>query len=1412
MKNIDYLFEVSWEVCNKVGGIHTVLASKALTLQRKFGNNYILIGPLTWNSGGLSEEFTEDKSLFKAWRYQAQKDGLILKIGRWNIPGNPIVILVDFSTFFDKKDQILSELWEWFKVDSITGGWDYVEPVMFGYAAAKVIENFYNYYITAHDTLVTHFHEWMTQSGLLYLKKNVPQAATIFTTHATVLGRTLAGNGLPLYSELDNIMPEEASYKYNVAAKHSIESIAAQNADAFTTVSDITAKECRAFLNASPHAITYNGFEKNLVPPENEFGQKRQEARKYLKSVAEALLNSDLDEDTVFISISGRYEIRNKGIDVFIKSLSELQKSLKSGKTVVAYFLIPANNTGPRQEILNNIYNKHSQPISECYLTHHLYDENNDPILNMFKDNGLLNKPESNVKVIFVPSYLNGNDGIFNMHYYDLLTGFDLTVYPSYYEPWGYTPLESIAFHIPTVTSSLAGFAQWIKNLKDIDTEPVYIVERTDTNDNEVIKQIAAIIKDYIHLPEETKEKLQKQAHEISLKALWKEMINNYYTAFDIAIDKAHKRFELYAHKTVLENIDEIIEYAIERPQWKKILVKTTLPDNLTPLNELANNLWWSWNEKAVKLFRKINPEKWEQVNKNPIRLLEELNFDELQKLSSDKEFVNELSVVYNEFKTYLKERENPEGPRIAYFSMEYGLHHTIKLYSGGLGILAGDYIKQASDDNKNLFAVGLMYRYGYFDQEISANGYQVEIYQPQKFSHLPVIPVRDQNGEWVVITIPYPGREVHAKVWKINVGAVQLYLLDTDIEENNEADRKITHHLYGGDKEYRLQQEILLGIGGVRLIKTLGLNAELYHLNEGHAAFINLERLISCMTEEKLSFNEAMEIVRATSLFTTHTPVPAGHDTFREELLRKYLGFYIDKLGIGWDKFMALGRSNPLDYKQDFSMSVFAVKLSQEINGVSKIHGEVSRKMFAEIWHHYFPSELHIGYVTNGVHFDTWIDDKWRNLYCKHAKVKDSCELLQNCKNWEFINEVPDKEIWEIKKQNKKHLIEYIKNYLHKNISKHEVISTKLIEITSKLNPDAFTIGFARRFATYKRAHLLFKNLERLSKLLNNPQQPVQIIFAGKAHPADKAGKDLIKMIYEVSLRPEFLGKIIFLEDYNMEMAKLLVSGVDLWLNTPTRPLEASGTSGQKAVMNGTPNLSVLDGWWYEGYVEGAGWALSKEKLFKDQNMQDLYDAETIYQLLENEIVPKYYRTNNDGIPAEWTKVIKNTINHIAPRFTTKRMMNDYYERFYNKLYHRSQILKADNFEKLYEITRWKTRTLINWQNIDIVKVEITDTNQKPLQLGERFSVEITLRLKGLKPDQIGAEVIFGHKEKEQVTDIINKFTLELKEFDKHENTATYYCKIPASKAGVYDYAIRLYPKHELLPYSHELNIVKWI
>ncbi len=1411
MNNIDYLFEVSWEVCNKVGGIHTVLASKALTLQHKLGNNYILIGPLTWHSGELNPEFIEDKSLFKAWRYQAEKDGLIIKIGRWNIPGNPIAILVDFSTFFDEKDKILAEMWEWFQVDSITGGWDYIEPVMFGYAAAKVIENFYNYYITAHDILVTHFHEWMTQSGMLYLKKNVPQAATVFTTHATVLGRTLAGNGLPLYTEMEKVIPEEAALKYNVMAKHSLESKAAQNTDVFTTVSDITALECEYFLEKKPEVITYNGFEKNLVPDKKDYRQQQKNAKKYLKKVAEAVLNQSLDNNTRFISISGRYEMRNKGIDLFIKSLARLQEKNQE-QTIVAYFLIPANNMGPRQEILDNIYNPNGTPNTGCYLTHHLYDETNDPILNMFKAERLLNNPESKIKVIFVPSYLDGNDGIFNMHYYDLLTGFDLTVYPSYYEPWGYTPLESIAFYIPTITSSLAGFAQWVKKLENIDTSPVYIIERTDTNEEDAKNKIAETILQYFNQSEETIETLRNNAHELSLKALWKTLIDNYFNAYNIAIQKARSRFHLYIHKTVIENIDEIIETSIEQPHWKKLLVKTTLPDTLKLLNDIAYNVWWTWNDSAKELFKSINEKKWEQANENPITLLESLTISEIENLSNNNEFIDKLNKVYNEFKQYLEERSNPIGPAIAYFSMEYGLHHTIKLYSGGLGILAGDYIKQASDDNKNLFAVGLLYRYGYFDQEISANGYQVEVYEPQKFSHLPLLPVKDKQGNWIVIQIPFPGRSIYAKVWEVKVGRTPLYLLDTDIEENNEQDRKITHHLYGGDREYRLQQEILLGIGGVRLIKALNLNPDLFHLNEGHASFINLERLINYVTEEKLSFNEASELVRASSLFTTHTPVPAGHDTFKEELLRKYLGFYITRLGIDWNKFIALGRNNPLDFKEDFSMSVFAVRLSQEVNGVSKIHGEVSRKMFSNLWHHYFPSELHIDYVTNGVHFDTWTDNNLKEIYCEHAHVKQTCDFLQNVNKWNFIYNIPDKTIWEIKKQKKKELIEYTKNYLHKNIHKHEVISTKLIEITSKLNSEVFTIGFARRFATYKRAHLLFKNLDRLAQLVNNSRYPVQFIFAGKAHPADKAGKDLIKMIYEISLRPEFLGKIIFLEDYNMKMAEKLISGVDIWLNTPTRPLEASGTSGQKAVMNGTPNLSVLDGWWYEGYQKGAGWALSKEKLFKDQNIQDLYDAEMIYQLLEKEILPLYYNTNAEGCPENWVRVIKNTIALVAPQFTTKRMMNDYYQKFYNKLYDRYKKLKANNYEKLFEITKWKSRTLINWQNIEIVEVKETDTRQNAIKIGEKFEVSVSIRLKGIKPEEILAEIIFGEKEKEEIVDITEKYHMDLVKYDKQENIATYRGEIPAKKAGVYNYSIRLAPKHELLPYSHELNIVKWI
>ena len=655
---------------------------------------------------------------------------------------------------------------------------------------------------------------------------------------------------------------------------------------------------------------------------------------------------------------------------------------------------------------------------------------------------------------------------------------------------------------------------------------------------------------------------------------------------------------------------------------------------------------------------------------------------------------------VYDDFQKYMNVEKRTDVPSISYFSMEYGLCNILKIYSGGLGVLAGDYLKEASDSNINMTAVGFLYRYGYFTQTLSIDGQQIANYEAQNFNQLPLEQVTDPDGHPLVLEVPYPGRIIYANIWKVSVWRISLYLLDTDLEQNSEFDRPITYQLYGGDWENRMKQEYMLGIGGILMLNKLGIKTDLYHCNEGHAALINVQRLVDYVQEEKLAFEEALELVRASSLYTVHTPVPAGHDYFDESLFGKYMGEFPAKLGIEWKDLMNMGRENP-DTNEKFSMSVFACNTCQEVNGVSWLHGKVSQKMFQPIWKGYSADELHVGYVTNGVHMPTWAASEWKEFYIK-TFGHDFMEHQSEFKAWEKIYEVQDEEIWNIRQTMKQKFVRFIRDEFRDTWLKNQGDPSRIVSILERINPNALMIGFARRFATYKRAHLLFTDLERLSKIVNNPNYPVQFIFAGKAHPADGGGQGLIKRIVEISRMPEFLGKIIFLENYDMKVAKRLISGVDIWLNTPTRPLEASGTSGEKAEMNGVLNFSVLDGWWYEGYKEGAGWALTEKRTFQDQSQQDKLDAATIYSMLENQIIPLYFAKNSKGYSPEWIQYIKNSIAQIAPEFTMKRMLDDYIYRFYDKEGKRSKLLKANNFAKAKEIAAWKQEVASKWNEID--------------------------------------------------------------------------------------------------------------
>ena len=845
----------------------------------------------------------------------------------------------------------------------------------------------------------------------------------------------------------------------------------------------------------------------------------------------------------------------------------------------------------------------------------------------------------------------------------------------------------------------------------------------------------------------------------------------------------------------------------VNTPNWKEVTVKSRVPAELEKLSELARNIWWAWNYEATELFRDLDPTLWKEAGQNPVLLLERMSYEKLEALSKDKVILKRMNDVYAKFRDYMDVKPDDKRPSVTYFSMEYGLNHVLKIYSGGLGVLAGDYLKEASDSNVDLCAVGFLYRYGYFTQTLSMDGQQIANYEAQNFGQLPIDRVTDADGKPLVVDVPYMDYYVHANVWRVNVGRISLYLLDTDNEMNSEFDRPITHQLYGGDWENRLKQEILLGIGGMLTLKALGIKKDIYHCNEGHAALINVQRICDYVATG-LTFDQAIELVRASSLYTVHTPVPAGHDYFDEGLFGKYMGGYPSKMGISWDDLMDLGRNNPGDKGERFCMSVFACNTSQEVNGVSWLHGKVSQEMFSSIWKGYFPEESHVGYVTNGVHFPTWSATEWKQLYAKYFNESFLYDQ-SNPKIWEAIYNVPDEEIWKTRVTMKNKLVDYIRKQFRETWLKNQGDPSRIVSLLDKINPNALLIGFGRRFATYKRAHLLFTDLERLSKIVNNPDYPVQFLFTGKAHPHDGAGQGLIKRIVEISQRPEFLGKIIFLENYDMQLARRLVSGVDIWLNTPTRPLEASGTSGEKALMNGVLNFSVLDGWWLEGYREGAGWALTEKRTYQNQEHQDQLDAATIYSILETEILPLYYARNKKGYSEGWIRSVKNSIAQIAPHYTMKRQLDDYYSKFYCKEAKRFKELSANDNAKAKEIAAWKEEVVAKWDSIEIVSRDReADIAQGDIESGKEYTITIVVDEKGLN-DAVGLELVttYTTPEGKQHVYSVEPFSVVKKEGDLY----TFQAKHSLSNAGSFKVSYRMFPKNPDLPHRQDFCYVRW-
>lgn len=1254
------VFEVSWEVCNKVGGIHTVIATKASESVANYGEGYIAIGP---DIGQHSAEFQETNDVFfDSIKPALEQANIPCRFGRWNIPGNPRVILVGGFKDRFSIERLLHAYWDEFGVDSYEGSWDYVEPILFSTTCAEVVEAIVKTTQSEDFLPVAHFHEWMSGAGVLYLKKNLPSVGTVLTTHATMLGRSMAHHNSSYYNEIETAHNlKEAAHIHGVQSKHSMESISAKNSDCFTTVSEITAREAFKVLGVNPDLVVYNGMnvKSKLVIDE----KKNKDKKNYLLKICSSFLGETLPEDTQIWVSSGRYEFKNKGYDITIDALARLKEKLKDKcPPVLMLFLVAADN----QKLVNyDVPRSMDENYREIAISP-VHNKDHDPIINACKHFGL-DRKDSPVRVVFSSLYLDGNDGIFNLNYEDILKVCDLSLFPSFYEPWGYTPLESAISGVPTITSDLAGFGYWTQVGDEDWSSLVKVINRKNRSYDEAANALAAVMEEYcLHKPE--KNKILEQTNRMRDQIDWSQIYNGYKTAYDIASSKAYER--VLVRKGLSERnpfTSSRCHIQPGRPTLRCMAIEPHLPMSLSMLNEIAYNIWWAWNMQAQELFESLSPDLWEYFEHNPVKLLKSIPLAEFEELQKDPVFMSKLSDVYQDFKNYMGEISlnsiiDPNRPIIAYLSMEFGLHESLPIYSGGLGILAGDHLKAASDMNQNLIGIGLFYKNGYFVQEINRDGYQVEHYPQHDWKNMPVSILLNQAGEPVKIPVEFPDRIVWTRVLLMRVGRVPLFLFDTDIEENQARDREISSRLYIGDRQARVEQEILIGIASVRLTKdVLGLDPAVYHLNEGHCAFMSAEMIRRYMLQG-FSFESACQAIQGHTVFTTHTPVPAGNEAFAIDLVQRMLSRFFEHMNVSIHKFLDLGRN--INNEHEFSMTVLALRISRKANAVSKLHGDVSVEMWRPVMRN---EERFFGYVTNGVHMPTWLAPGIRSLCDEGERI-----------NFEKIKSIPSASVWEKHQQDKLTLIKFLKERIKKEYLRKGLDINQVKRLLTNLHENTLLIGFARRFAEYKRANLLFTDIERLLKILNTTDRPVVFVYAGKSHPADTRCKELIQELYRYALDERFLGKILLVENYNIHVAKLLTSGTDVWLNNPIMRKEACGTSGMKAAASGSLNLSLPDGWWLEGYKPELGWKIEPSES-PDFATMCKEESNSLYSLLEEEVMTLYYARENGVYSERWVEMMKHSISDIGVNFSARRMLEDYSMKLYFPVIKRS-VLTASN------------------------------------------------------------------------------------------------------------------------------------
>lgn len=1402
------LFEISWEVCNKVGGIYTVLSTKARTLVERFGDDYVVIGPWLLGEGQREAPFDEQPGAWPELVRDCAEAGLEVRVGRWRTPGRPRAILVEFSKLYQEKDDILASLWEDYEVDSLSGDWDYVEPVLFGHAAARVVELFWeNYLDRRHRRAVVQAHEWMTASALLRVQKRLPALGTVFTTHATMLGRALSSLGHSPEDGLGDRTPEELASEHGVVAKHSIEGVAAREADVFTTVSEITAREAELLHGRAPDPLLPNGIDLAVVD-EVAGPVGREEAREKLLHLAGRFLGQDVS-DALLLAVSGRYEFHNKGLDVLLDALARVDA--QPGRRIVLLALVPAGNSGPRREVLERLELPLEELQGPCGIaTHNLFEEEHDPIGEHCARLGLDNAPERRVMIIHVPIYLDASDGFLNLPYEAVLRGTDLSCFPSYYEPWGYTPQESLAVGVPTISTDYAGFGRWALAQGLGPEAGVTVVSRVHRENEQVVSDLAGVIADFAADPGDPVA-MREECRRTAARTAWSDLIANYERAYELAVAAVSDRLGRgvpQARRRRPIPVEPSPQGA--RPRLVPFEVSARLPEELEDLRRLSRNLWWSWDREARQLFGELWPAGWESTRHNPVALLAQADHEALEARAADAEYLQRLTATAARFDAYVaatpEEDASPSGSPgfsrerpIAYFSAEYGLHESLPIYSGGLGVLAGDHLKSASDLNLPLVAVGLFYRHGYLAQRLSSEGEQLSLERENDPRLLPLEPVLTSAREPIEIALSLPGRELRLRAWRVRVGRVDLYLLDSNLPDNRPEDRDVTSRLYGGDAEMRLQQEIVLGRGGVRLLREVGIQPSVWHINEGHAAFLTIERASYLMRREGLSRLEARELVRATTLFTTHTPVPAGHDRFGEDLMRRYFSDVAEGIGLSWERFMALGSAPEAGQSSEFNMTYLALSLASWTGGVSRLHGAVSRRLLSPFWPRLLEQEVPVSHVTNGVHLGSWLDPELAvalDLPPGHVRAEDLTARAA---------ELGDGELWQVRCSARKRLVQLVRKRLEQSFLDRHDSPRLLARMQEGLVDDALYIGFARRFAPYKRAQLLFQDAERLRRLLGDPERPVRVIVAGKAHPADEAGKSILREVARHAREEQLCGRVFFVEDYDIELGRALTQGVDVWLNNPTRGLEASGTSGMKAGANGVLNLSIGDGWWLEGWDGTNGWQIGDERAYEDQVQQDELDSATLHRLLAEEVVPQFFERGPDGVPAAWVERMRRSLVTIPAFFNTDRMVSQYADQAYRTRSREGRRLAEGHYALARAQAAERERVRRGFREVRIVSAEIADVSR--LRTGDEIDARVDVALGSLTPEDVSVELVLVREGARE--DRLTPIELELE--SALEGVHRFRGSDRLDQTGSWSYGIRVRPRSALDPADSLVGVVVW-